>query len=85
MPAESQAQQGAAGVAYDAKKKGKKLPPETPAGQMQEGMNLAQLKEFASTKKKGLPKKKSSKPPAKSQKKQSAPAPPTGPFPWSRG
>ena len=58
MPAESQAQQGAAGVAYVAKKRGKKLPPGTPAGQMQQGMNLSQLREFASTKAKGLPKRK---------------------------
>jgi hypothetical protein len=61
MPSTTQAQAGAAGAAYGATKKGKRLPRNTPAGQMQEGMDLSQLREFASTPRKGLPKKASLK------------------------
>lgn len=57
MPAESQAQQQTAGIALDAKRKGKKLPKSTPAGQMQK-MNVSDLKKFAGTKHEGLPKRK---------------------------
>ena len=57
MPSTTQAQAGAAGAAYGAAKAGKKLPRNTPAGQMQKGMDLSQLREFASTPRKNLPKR----------------------------
>jgi hypothetical protein len=61
MPARSKVQQAASGIAYDAKKKGKRLKPGTPSFQMAQGMDLGQLKEFASTPTGSLPKRKASK------------------------
>ena len=56
MPADTQAQQKTAGMAYAAKKKGK-LPGKGPSREMAKSMDLSQLRDFASTPKKGLPKK----------------------------
>jgi hypothetical protein len=63
MPARSKVQQAASGIAYDAKKKGKRLKPGTPSFQMAQGMDLGQLKEFASTPTGSLPKRKGKTPP----------------------
>jgi hypothetical protein len=57
MPATSKAQGNAAGMAYAAKKKGTIPPGKGPARQMAESMDLSQLREFAKTPRKGLPKK----------------------------
>ena len=57
MPSSSQAQQQAAGIALAAKKSGKHLKLGTPSASM-EKMSSKELEKFASTKHKGLPKKK---------------------------
>ena len=62
MPSKSKVQQATAGIAYKAKKG------EIPVGMLNEAargmydsMSMKQLKEFASTKHKGLPKRKKPK------------------------
>lgn len=56
MPAVSQAQQQAAGIAKHAKETGAPLKPGSPSAQMAKGMDTKELGKFASTKRKGLPK-----------------------------
>jgi hypothetical protein len=59
MPARSKVQQAAAGLAYAAKKGEVPVHMLTGAArQMYNSMSTKQLKEFASTKRKGLPKRK---------------------------
>jgi proline racemase len=58
MPPKSKKQQQAAGIAYAAKKQGKKPPGTGPAAQMAGSMNTTQLKEFATKTKGGYKKKK---------------------------
>jgi len=60
MPAKSQAQQKAAGAALSAKRgEAKKSELIGAAREMYESMSEKQLEDFAETKRKGLPKKKS--------------------------
>jgi len=59
MPAKSKVQQKAAGMALAAKRR--QIPPSRLRGaarEMYESMTIKQLEEFASTKRKGLPKRK---------------------------
>jgi len=60
MPSESKNQQMSAGIALRAKRAGKcsRLPKGSASRQMCESMSIAQLEEFAGTKRKGLPKRK---------------------------
>lgn len=59
MPATSKKQQQAAGIALSAKRgEKKKSELKGPSKQMYESMSEKQLKEFAETKRKGLPNKK---------------------------
>jgi hypothetical protein len=61
MPAKSKSQQISAGIALRAKRAGKcgSLPKGSASRQMCESMSASQLEEFAGTKRKGLPKRKS--------------------------
>lgn len=56
MPAKSKAQQKAMGAALAAKRGGK-VKPGSPSAKMASSMSEKQLKEFAGTSRKGLPKK----------------------------
>jgi len=59
MPAKSKSQQQAAAIAYSKKCKGeKKTPNQQPSKKMAKNMSCEQLKEYASTKRKGKPEKK---------------------------
>jgi hypothetical protein len=62
MPAKSKKQQMAAGAALSAKRGSRsKASLRGASKQMYESMSRSQLREFASTKRKGLPRKKSSR------------------------
>lgn len=63
MPAKSQDQQQAAGIALEAKRKGKcsSLPKDSASRQMCASMTIEQLEHYAGTKTKKLPEKKSTK------------------------
>lgn len=64
MPAQSKAQQKAAGAALSAKRGDtKKSELKGASREMYDSMNEEQLEEFASTKRKGLPEKKKKKDP----------------------
>lgn len=57
MPAKSKAQQQAMAIAEQVKKGNMKAKPGTPSAKMAKSMNMKQLNDFASTPRKGLPKR----------------------------
>lgn len=74
MPAKSKAQQSAMGIAAAVKEGKAKAQPGSPSAKIAGSMNLADIKDFASTPRKGLPAKA---PDSKTPPMQSMPATPT--------